>query len=109
MPQPREWPTRIRRPWGLAARGFGVAAVLLIGGSTAAAQTLTEALTYADGNPLGTPGEHKHHTKAPAKLTLTSVIAALPLAPRVKPSMDCSAKRQQPIVCPTHHQGRGKP
>ena len=50
--------------------------------SHTALATDTEALTYADGNPLGTPGEHKHHTKAPAKLTLTSVIAALPLAVR---------------------------
>ena len=38
--------------------------------------------TYADGNPLGTPGEHKHHTKAPAKLTLSTVAAALPVAIR---------------------------
>ena len=44
--------------------------------------TDTAAATYADGNPLGTPGEHKHHTKAPAKLTLASVAAALPLAVR---------------------------
>ena len=50
MPQPRGWPTRNRRPWGLAARGLGVAAVLLIAGSTAAAQTLTEALSYAYRN-----------------------------------------------------------
>lgn len=42
----------------------------------------TAAQTYADGNPLGTPGEHKHHTKAPAKLTVSSVAAALPLAVR---------------------------
>ncbi|WP_248759215.1 potassium-transporting ATPase subunit KdpB [Pseudarthrobacter sp. SSS035] len=38
--------------------------------------------TLADGNPLGTPGEHKHHTKAPAKLTASSVAAALPVAVR---------------------------
>ena len=38
--------------------------------------------TLADGHPLGAPGEHKHHTKAPAKLTLSSVAAALPLAVR---------------------------
>ena len=44
--------------------------------------TDTAAQTYADGNPLGTPGEHKHHTKAPAKLTLSSVAAALPVAIR---------------------------
>ncbi|MFF2318275.1 potassium-transporting ATPase subunit KdpB [Arthrobacter sp. NPDC058097] len=42
----------------------------------------TAAQTYADGNPLGTPGEHKHHTKAPAKLTAASVAAALPVAVR---------------------------
>jgi K+-transporting ATPase ATPase B chain len=45
-------------------------------------RTETAALTYAEGNPLGTPGEHKHHTKAPAKLTLSNVAAALPLAVR---------------------------
>ena len=45
-------------------------------------RTDTAAQTYADGNPLGTPGEHKHHTKAPAKLTFASVLAALPLAVR---------------------------
>ncbi|MGO4804385.1 potassium-transporting ATPase subunit KdpB [Arthrobacter sp. 2MCAF15] len=38
------------------------------------------AATMVDGNPLGTPGEHKHHTKAPAKLTAASVATALPLA-----------------------------
>ena len=38
--------------------------------------------TLADGNPLGTPGDHKHHTKAPAKLTASSVAAALPVAIR---------------------------
>ncbi|CAH0126814.1 Potassium-transporting ATPase ATP-binding subunit [Arthrobacter sp. Bi83] len=38
--------------------------------------------TLADGNPLGTPGEHKHHTKKPARLTLASVLEALPLAVR---------------------------
>ena len=38
--------------------------------------------TLADGNPLGTPGEHKHHTKAPAKLTLSSFAAAFPMAVR---------------------------
>ena len=50
MPQPREWPTPRRRSWRLAARGIGVAAALLIAGSTAAAQTLTEALAYAYQN-----------------------------------------------------------
>ncbi|MFK0001728.1 potassium-transporting ATPase subunit KdpB [Paenarthrobacter sp. NPDC090522] len=45
-------------------------------------KSLTEAATatLADGNPLGTPGEHKHHTKAPARLTLTAVREALPVA-----------------------------
>jgi len=38
----------------------------------------TAVTTYADGNPLGTLGEHKHHTKKPAKLTIASVTAALP-------------------------------
>lgn len=38
------------------------------------------AATLVDGNLLGTPGEHKHHTKAPAKLTAASVATALPLA-----------------------------
>ena len=42
----------------------------------------TAAQTYADGNPLGTPGEHKHHTKAPAKLDLASIRTALPVAVR---------------------------
>ncbi|WP_018760957.1 potassium-transporting ATPase subunit KdpB [Arthrobacter sp. 135MFCol5.1] len=41
-----------------------------------------ETQTFADGNPLGTPGAHKHHTKAPAKLTPAVVAAALPLAVR---------------------------
>ncbi|HEY9358165.1 MAG TPA: potassium-transporting ATPase subunit KdpB [Arthrobacter sp.] len=50
--------------------------------SSTALVTDTAAQTYADGNPLGTPGEHKHHTKAPAKLTLASIAAALPLAVR---------------------------
>lgn len=50
--------------------------------SHTALATDTDAQTYADGNPLGTPGEHKHHTKAPAKLTFASVVAALPLAVR---------------------------
>jgi K+-transporting ATPase ATPase B chain len=50
--------------------------------SSTALATDTAAQTYADGNPLGTPGEHKHHTKAPAKLTLASVAAALPVAIR---------------------------
>jgi outer membrane protein len=50
MPQPREWPTPRRRSWRLAARGFGVAAALLVTGGTAAAQTLTEALAYAYQN-----------------------------------------------------------
>lgn len=40
------------------------------------------AQTYADGNPLGTPGVHKHHTKAPAKLDLASIRTALPVAVR---------------------------
>jgi len=40
------------------------------------------AATFRDGNPLGTPGEHKHHTKAPAKLTASSVAAAFPVAVR---------------------------
>ncbi|MDR6640196.1 potassium-transporting ATPase subunit KdpB [Paenarthrobacter nitroguajacolicus] len=40
----------------------------------------TSALTYADGNPLGTPGAHKHHTKAPAKLNAATIRAALPVA-----------------------------
>jgi K+-transporting ATPase ATPase B chain len=44
--------------------------------------TAAAAETYADGNRLGTPGEHKHHTKAPAKLTLSTVAAALPVAVR---------------------------
>ncbi|MFJ4168903.1 potassium-transporting ATPase subunit KdpB [Paenarthrobacter sp. NPDC089714] len=45
-------------------------------------KSLTEAATatLADGNPLGTPGEHKHHTKAPARLTFTAVREALPVA-----------------------------
>jgi len=38
--------------------------------------------TLADGNPLGTPGEHKHHTKKPARLTMASLLEALPLAVR---------------------------
>ena len=38
--------------------------------------------TFADGNPLGTPGAHKHHTKTPAKLNAVAVAAALPLAVR---------------------------
>lgn len=42
----------------------------------------TAAQTYADGNPLGTPGEHKHHTKAPAKLDFASIRSALPVAVR---------------------------
>jgi K+-transporting ATPase ATPase B chain len=42
--------------------------------------TGTATQTFADGNPLGTPGEHRHHTKTPAKLTLAAVAAALPLA-----------------------------
>ena len=42
----------------------------------------TAAATFADGNPLGTPGEHKHHTKAPAKLNAATVAAALPVAVR---------------------------
>ncbi|MGJ3190476.1 potassium-transporting ATPase subunit KdpB [Paenarthrobacter sp. FR1] len=48
--------------------------------SSTATAADTSALTYADGNPLGTPGEHKHHTKAPAKLTLATIRAALPVA-----------------------------
>ena len=47
---------------------------------TRAADTVVA--TYADGNPLGTPGEHKHHTNAPAKLTVSSVAVALPDAVR---------------------------
>jgi K+-transporting ATPase ATPase B chain len=50
--------------------------------SSTALATDAAAQTYADGNPLGTPGEHKHHTKAPAKLTFPAVAAALPLAVR---------------------------
>jgi outer membrane protein len=50
MPQPRGWQTRGRWPWRWAARGFGMAAALMITGSTAAAQTLTEALAYAYRN-----------------------------------------------------------
>lgn len=42
--------------------------------------TETATATLADGNPLGTPGEHKHHTKAPARLTFAAVRAALPVA-----------------------------
>ncbi|MGF6832380.1 K+-transporting ATPase ATPase B chain [Paenarthrobacter sp. TE4293] len=42
--------------------------------------TRTAAQTYADGNPLGTPGEHKHHTKAPAKMNGATIRAALPVA-----------------------------
>ncbi len=48
--------------------------------SSTAEATDTSALTYADGNPLGTPGAHKHHTKAPAKLNAATIRAALPLA-----------------------------
>ncbi|MDR6436736.1 K+-transporting ATPase ATPase B chain [Paenarthrobacter nicotinovorans] len=48
--------------------------------STTASATDDAALTYADGNPLGTPGEHKHHTKAPAKLNAATIRAALPVA-----------------------------
>src|SRR4051794_13806835 len=50
MPQPREWPTRGRRPWRLAARGLGATVALLVLGGTAPAQTLTEALAYAYRN-----------------------------------------------------------
>ena len=50
MPQPREWPTPRRRSWRLAARGFWVVAAVLITGSPATAQTLTEALAYAYQN-----------------------------------------------------------
>ena len=50
--------------------------------STAPATDTATAATFADGNPLGTPGEHKHHTKAPAKLTASTVAAALPVAVR---------------------------
>ncbi|MHA7221680.1 potassium-transporting ATPase subunit KdpB [Arthrobacter sp. RHLT1-20] len=50
--------------------------------SSTASATDAAAATFVDGNPLGTPGEHKHHTKAPAKLTPSSVAAALPLAVR---------------------------
>ncbi|MFE4196946.1 potassium-transporting ATPase subunit KdpB [Paenarthrobacter sp. NPDC056912] len=48
--------------------------------SSTATPADTSALTYADGNPLGTPGEHKHHNKAPAKLNAATIRAALPLA-----------------------------
>ncbi|WP_159708516.1 potassium-transporting ATPase subunit KdpB [Arthrobacter sp. 18067] len=48
--------------------------------SSTATAADTSALTYADGNPLGTPGEHKHHTKAPAKLNAATLRAALPVA-----------------------------
>ena len=48
--------------------------------STTASASDTAALTYADGNPLGTPGEHKHHTKAPAKLNAATIRSALPVA-----------------------------
>ena len=68
LPGPRPGPPRRRTPE-------------MTRSSTALA-TDTAAETYADGNPLGTPGEHKHHTKAPAKLTLASVAAALPVAVR---------------------------
>lgn len=50
--------------------------------SSTASATDSAALTYADGNPLGTPGEHKHHTKAPAKLNAATVRAAFPVAVR---------------------------
>jgi outer membrane protein len=50
MPQPRGGPTRARRPWRLAARSVAAAAALLVAGSPAAAQTLTEALAYAYRN-----------------------------------------------------------
>ena len=50
--------------------------------SSTASATDAAAATFVDGNPLGTPGEHKHHIKAPAKLTPSSVAAALPLAVR---------------------------
>jgi outer membrane protein len=52
MPQPRGCPTRGWRPRSLAAPGVAAAAALalLIAGSTAAAQTLTEALAYVYRN-----------------------------------------------------------
>ena len=52
MPQPRGCPKRGWRPWSLAVPGVAAAAALalLIAGSTAAAQTLTEALAYAYRN-----------------------------------------------------------
>ncbi|WP_284975860.1 potassium-transporting ATPase subunit KdpB [Arthrobacter sp. efr-133-TYG-104] len=48
--------------------------------SSTASAADSPTLTYADGNPLGTPGEHKHHTKTPAKLNAATVRAALPVA-----------------------------
>ncbi|MCF3139788.1 potassium-transporting ATPase subunit KdpB [Paenarthrobacter sp. AR 02] len=50
--------------------------------SSSAPAADTSALTYGDGNPpqTRTPGEHKHHTKAPAKLNAATINAALPVA-----------------------------
>lgn len=39
-----------------------------------------ESTNVASGTPSGTPDEHKHHTKAPAKLNTATVRAALPVA-----------------------------
>ncbi|MGO4432623.1 potassium-transporting ATPase subunit KdpB [Paenarthrobacter sp. RAF9] len=50
--------------------------------SSSAPAADTAALTYGDGLPpeTRTPGEHKHHTKAPAKLNAAAISAALPVA-----------------------------
>ncbi|MEI2277364.1 potassium-transporting ATPase subunit KdpB [Paenarthrobacter ilicis] len=50
--------------------------------SSSAPAADTSALTYADGNSpdTRTPGDHKHHTKAPAKLNAATIRAALPVA-----------------------------
>ncbi|MFJ4226057.1 potassium-transporting ATPase subunit KdpB [Paenarthrobacter nicotinovorans] len=39
-----------------------------------------ESTNVASGTPSGAPEEHKHHTKAPAKLNAATVRAALPVA-----------------------------
>ncbi|WP_416428551.1 potassium-transporting ATPase subunit KdpB [Paenarthrobacter nicotinovorans] len=39
-----------------------------------------ESTNLASGTPAGAPEEHKHHTKAPAKLNAATVRAALPVA-----------------------------
>ena len=59
---------------------------------------------YADGNPLGTPGEHKHHTKAPAKLTASTVAAALPVAVR-----KLAPRPDDPFPGHVHRARRGRP